>query len=169
MFQIRSTLKMLCMYMFSNLDDVVSSLVGPCAFELQAWSMFSCFIALYCYWLACKQSFSLNDKIQQVAVIRRQWKSKRQYPWVIKSDPVFHSVSKSFKTKTGKVIKVVHHADVLPTSKFLLQNLLKPKNRNSCWQFCFAYIWLSQRYMWIWYFFYCECTPVEGPSDTGSQ
>lgn len=45
------------------------------------------------------------------------------YPRIVERHPVFDSVSKALKAQTGKVIKVVHHADVLPAAILLLQHL----------------------------------------------
>lgn len=52
----------------------------------------------------------------------------RTYPWVIESYPVFHTVSKSLEAEVGIVVKVINHADVLPPSIFLLQNLSNDNN-----------------------------------------
>lgn len=70
---------------------------------------------------------------------RSQWFDWRcvdgTYPGIVKGDPVFDSVAKSFKAQVGVLVKIVDHANVLPATIFLLQHL-KFKNKSSSKQQC---------------------------------
>lgn len=45
------------------------------------------------------------------------------YPWVVKGDPVFYLITKSFKAQVGIIIKEIDHTAVLPTTVFLMKSL----------------------------------------------
>lgn len=57
----------------------------------------------------------------------------KSYPWVVESDPIFHTIAESFKAQVGIVIEDIDHAAVLPPTIFLLQNLEMQKNSEAVW------------------------------------
>lgn len=90
--------------------------VGPSPSQFQPRGMFACFIAFNRYRL--KQICSLWRIFK--ATVSTYLSNLQTYPWIVESDPVLDSVAKSFKAQVGKVIEIIDHAYVLPSTVFLL-------------------------------------------------
>lgn len=98
---------------FFYLDDVMCGSVRSRSPQLHAGSMLACFIAFDRYGL--KQIISRwgNETSQD-------WSELQTYPRIIESDPVLDSVAKSLKAQVGKVVEIIDHAYILPSTIFLL-------------------------------------------------